>query len=214
MELDELKNIWQKNPAGFVPKGEAELARMLKGSSRSIVDKLKRSVWFELIFTVLSGAVLLIYALTLPNGALKWTSVSILILFVAYPVYYIKKLVLLNRFNPGDDHLRANLEKLIDNLTSYLKFYTGSYTVLYPVYFMLALLFLALERGSEQFFQSLSNPKTIGYLIFLAAFFYLVSKVFTRWYLKKLYGNHLEKLRSVLNELVSFDKPEELQTPA
>ncbi|HYC84900.1 MAG TPA: hypothetical protein VEB86_06745 [Chryseosolibacter sp.] len=210
MELDELKNIWQKNPSGFVPKGEDELARMLKGSSRSIVDKLKRSVWFELLFTVVSGIVLLLYAFSLPNGALKWTSVSILILFVAYPVYYIKKLVLLHRFNPGDDHLKANLEKLIDNLSSYLNFYIRSYTLLYPVYFVLALIFLAMERGSEQFFDSLSNPKTVAYLIVLAGIFYAASKLFTTWYLKKLYGNHLEKLKTVLSELVSFDKPEEL----
>jgi|GEM_PF-553470 len=213
MELDELRNIWQKNPAGFIPKDEEEIARMMRGnSSRSIVDKLKRSVWFELIFTIVAGMGLLAYAFSLRDGALKWTSISILILFVAYPVYYIKKLALLNRFNP-DDHLRANLEKLIDNLTSYLRFYLRSYSTLYPVYFLLALVFLALEKGSEQFFESLSDLKTIGYLIFLAALFYFMSKSFTNWYLKKLYGNHLEKLKSLLRELDSFDKPEEVSAP-
>ena len=45
MELDELKHIWKKTDVDFHPKGEAELASMLKGNSKSIIDKLKRSVW-------------------------------------------------------------------------------------------------------------------------------------------------------------------------
>jgi hypothetical protein len=212
MELEELKNIWQKNPSAFIRKGEEELARMLKGNSRSVVDKLKRSVWFELVFTVIAGVALLLYAFMLPNGAWKWSSVSILVLFVGYSVYYVKKLLLLNRFNPGDDHLKANLEKLVENLSNYLRFYTRSYTVLYPVYFALVLLFRGIETGSERFFQSISNPRTIIYLVLLAAFFYFITKWYTSWYLRKLYGNHLEKLKGLLNEL-AVDKPEELQTP-
>lgn len=201
MELDELKSIWEKKRTDFVPKDEHELAAMLKGNSQSIVHKLKRSVWFELIFTVIAGVALLAYALLLPNGALKWTSVSILALFVCYSVYYIKKLAVLNRFNPGDDNLRANLVKLIENLSSYLNFYTKSYTILYPVYFVLGLLFRGLESGSERFFETITNPRTILYLVLVGVVFYIATRIFTSWYLRKLYGNHLAKLRMLLSEL-------------
>src|SRR5688572_9301172 len=129
MELNELKDIWKKTDARFQPKAESELASMLKRNSTSVVMKLKRSVWFELIFTFVSGIVLLIYALTLPSGALKWTSVSIIAVFVPYTFYYIKKLILLNNFKGGDDNLKANLERLVDNLESYLKFYKRSYSL-------------------------------------------------------------------------------------
>jgi len=81
MELDELKSIWKNNTPGFQSKDESEIALMLKKQSTSIIEKLKRSVWFELIFTILAGIAMLVYALTLPSGALKWTSVSALILF-------------------------------------------------------------------------------------------------------------------------------------
>jgi hypothetical protein len=200
MELDELKDIWNKNKEGFQIKNEAQLASMLKGSSRSIVDKLKRSVWFELIFTSVAGIFLLIYALMLPSGAPKWTTVSILILFVVYSFYYVKKLLLLRSFNPGSDNLKDNLEKLTERLGSYLRFYRSSYIVLYPVYFGLGILFGALETGPERFYNKVSDPKWVLYLIAIAAFFFLVSMFFAKWYLKKLYGNHLEKLRSLLNE--------------
>jgi hypothetical protein len=200
-ELDELKSIWRQNDAAFQPKDVSEIARMLTGNSRSIVDKLKRSVWFELIITLITGIVLLSYAFTLSSGALKWTSVSILAVFVVYTVYYIKKITMLNRFNPATENLRETLERLIDNLSSYLKVYKSSYTILYPIYFGLGLLFGALERGMDKFIELLLQPRTMVYLAMLAGVFFFCSTWLANWYLKKLYGNHLEKLKALLNEL-------------
>jgi len=201
MELDDLKDLWKKGGPDFKPKDAEEIALMLKGRSKSIVDKLKRSVWFELIFTLLAGVALLIYALTLESGALKWTSISILVLFVVYIFYYIKKLSLLNRFDPGNDNLKATVETLTTNLTSYLRFYKRSYTMLYPVYFVLGILFGGLERGTEHFIRAFSKPSSIGYVVALALFFFFSSTWLTNWYLKKLYGNHLEKLKTLTREL-------------
>lgn len=201
MELEELKSIWKSSDPGFSPKNEAEIAQMLKGNSQSIVDKLKRSVWFELIFTLVAGVSLLVYALTLPSGALKWTSVSILILFVGYSFYYIKKLTLLVNYNPAAENIRASLERLIDNLSSYLRFYKRSYTLLYPIYFALGLLFVAMERGMDKFLDNLSQPRTIIYLLVIGLIFFFCSTWLTNWYLKKLYGNHLEKLKGLLHDI-------------
>jgi hypothetical protein len=200
MELEELKNIW-KNSEPFQPKGEAELASMLRGTSQSIIAKLKRSVWFELLFTIGAGIGLFIYALTLPSGALKWTSLSILLLLVGYSFYYIKKLVLLIRFDTAAGDIKSNLEKLYLTFSSYLKFYKRSYTVLYPVYFCLGLIFGALERGTDEFLNALVQTRTIVYLIFVATLFFFCSTWLTTWYLKKLYGNQMDKLRDVLYEL-------------
>lgn len=200
MELEELKNIW-KNGEAFKPKGEAELTAMLSGTSQSIIAKLKRSVWFELLFTIGAGIALFLYALTLPSGALKWTSLSILLMLVAYSFYYIKKLILLIRFDSSSENIKSNLEKLYLTLSSYLKFYKRSYTILYPVYFCVGLIFGALERGTSEFLDALVQTKTIVYLIFVAAVFFFCSTWLTTWYLKKLYGNQMDKLRDVLYEL-------------
>jgi hypothetical protein len=203
MELDELKDIWKKNDPGFKPKGETEIATMLKGNSKSIVAKLKRSVWFELIFTTLAGALMLVYAFTMPSGAWKWTSVSLLVLFVGYTLYYINKLILLGKFNSSDDNIKANLEKLIENLSNYLRFYKRSYAILYPVYFFVALTFIAIERGLDEFLHALSQPRTIIFLVALAAVFFFCSTWLVTWLLKKLYGNHLEKLKSLLQDITT-----------
>jgi hypothetical protein len=114
----------------------------------------------------------------------------------------------LNQFKPGDDNLKANLEKLTASLGGYLKFYKRSYTILYPVYFGLGLLFGGLETGSDAFFQKLSNPKLIAGLFLLAITFFVVSRYFANWLLKKLYGNHLSKLNSLLQELNTVEEAE------
>lgn len=201
MELEELRSIWKSNEPGFQPKDESEIASMLKGRSLSIVDKLKRSVWFELLFTLVCSLGLLAYALTLPSGNLKWTSIAILLMCLAYTIYYIKKIILLNRFDPAKENIRANLVSLIDKLTGYLRFYRRSYTILYPVFFCVGLLFGGLEGGADTFFDHIVKPRTIIYLTIMAVVLYLLSTWLVNWYLKKLYGNHLEKLKSLLNDI-------------
>jgi hypothetical protein len=203
MELDELKDIWKKNDPGFKPKDETEIATMLKGNSKSIVAKLKRSVWVELIFTLIAGAALFVYAFTLPSGSLKWTSVSILVLFVGYTFYYIKKLLLLRQFSSAHDNIKTNLERLIENLTAYLKFYKRSYSILYPVYFVVALVFVAIERGIDEFLHALGQAKTILYLLAIAGLFFFCSTWLVTWLLEKLYGKHLEKLKSLLRDITT-----------
>jgi len=201
MELDDLKSIWKQDKPGFEPKKEEEIASMIKGRSNSIISKLKRSVWFELIFTIVCGVALGICALLLESGALMWTIISLIVLFVSYLFYYVKKIMLLNRFDSSTENLKNSLQHLLDRLTTYLTFYKRSYAILYPVYFCLGLLFGALEKGLDDFLYRLSQPKTIILLVLLAAVFFLFTIWITNWYLKKLYGNHLDKLKELLNEL-------------
>ncbi len=201
MELDDLKSIWKQDKPGFEPKREEEIASMIKGRSNSIISKLKRSVWFELIFTIICGVGLGICALMLENGALMWTIISLIILFVSYLFYYVKKIILLNQFNPSTENLKDGLQNLLERLTTYLNFYKRSYAILYPVYFCLGLLFGAMDRGLDDFLQRLSQPKTIIYLVVLAGVFFVFTIWITNWYLRKLYGNHLDKLKELLNEL-------------
>ena len=201
MELEELKSIWKKSEPAFQPKDEVEIANMLKGKSISIIEKLKRNVWFELIFTIVVSIALLVYALLLPTGAAKWLSISFILMCLAYTIVYVKKLILLNRFNTANENIRGNLVSLIDKVSSYLKFYKRSYTILYPVYFCLGLLFAGIERGAEAFFENLARPRTIVLLTATAGVFFFLSTKAANWYLKKLYGNHLEKLKSLLSDI-------------
>jgi hypothetical protein len=200
MELEDLKSIWKSSEPVFQPKNEQEIARMLKGRSISIVNKLKRNVWFELVFTIVVSVALLIYALSLPKGAMKWTSISLLVMCIASTVFYVKKLTILNHVEGINENLHDTISFLIKNLTTYLRFYKNSYTVLYPIYFLLGLVFSLIEKGTD-IAEFLSQRTTLIYLVFMAGLFFLISFWLARWFLKKLYGDHLEKLKSIMQEL-------------
>ena len=69
-----------------------------------------------------------------------------------------QEIVVLNRVQGINENLHDTISFLITNLTGYLKFYKNSYTVLYPVYFLLGLLFSVMERGTDNFVEFLSKP--------------------------------------------------------
>lgn len=201
MELDEFKDLWKKHGESFRSRNEAEIAAMLNGTSKSIISKLKRSVWIELSLTIVAGLALLIYAFTLEPSTLKNVSIGIVLLFLGYTAYYIKKLSLLRKFDSSKENIRKNLENLVDNLSSYLKYYRLSYTVLYPVYFCLGVVLGGLEGGAEHFNEVLAEPKTIAILGGLALLFYFISIRTVAWLLRRLYGTHVENLKNLLNDI-------------
>lgn len=210
MELDNLKTIWNST-LSFQPKDEGEIASMLNKNSQSVVSKLKRNVWLEMVFTLTTGIALLIYAILLENGSLKWTSVSLLAVFILYSVYNTKKLLLLNRFDPGQANLKRTLETLVEDLTAYLKFYKRSYAILYPAYFILMLIFALLERGTDEFVRVLNKPEIILYLVGTCIMFFVCSIWLTGWYIRKMYGDHLQKLKDLLQDLQSMQVSVEVQ---
>jgi hypothetical protein len=199
-ELDDLKSIW-KQQGNLGNKDEADIARMLQGRSQSIVSKLKRSVWFELIFTIAVGIAMAVYGLTTKSGAMAWMVLTLSVIFVVYLFYYVKKIILLNRYTLHSANVKHNLQQLADRLTAYLQFYKRSYAILYPAYFLLGLFFGAMESGMDAFVEKFTHWKTLAWfcvftLVFMAGLYQI-----TNWYLKKLYGNHLTKLKDLLNEL-------------
>lgn len=200
-ELEDLKQIWKSHGQGYEPKKESEIAQMLQGKSNSIIGKLKRNVWFELIFTIACSIALGVYAITLEAGAIMWTVISLLVLFAAYLFYYVKKLMLLGRYEASDGNMKSNLEDLYKKLSIYISFYRKSYAVLYPVYFFLGIFFGALDTGVDGFLNRMRDPKTVVLLVVLTGAFFVFTFIATNFYLKKLYGNHLAKLKELLDEL-------------
>jgi uncharacterized membrane protein (DUF485 family) len=199
MELEDLKSIWKGNL--FEAKQTDEIAAMLKGRSNLTIARLKRSVRFELLLTIAFGLLLLYLAITLRSGAVKWSIVSMVLLGFAYIIYYVMKMRVLNRFDPSQQNIRENLEKLVSSMEAYLKFYKTSYTILYPVYFFLGVVFVALERGMDAFLHQLGQPETILRFAFVSLVVLVVSLFLSKWYLKKLYGNHLDALKELLRDI-------------
>lgn len=200
-ELDDLKSIWRQQPPDLEAKNSEEISRMLQGRSTSIVSKLKRSVWFELAFTIVCGIGLAAYGIYAQSGQLAWMVLTLSIIFALYILYYVKKLKLLSRYDLSHGNLKTNLENLVEGLQAYLSFYKRSYTILYPVFFFIGLFFGALDAGFDNFLHRFTQTGFLIWFVLVTTVFMVGVYKITGWYLKKLYGNHLEKLKELLREL-------------
>ncbi|HEX7015916.1 MAG TPA: hypothetical protein VF191_10420, partial [Cyclobacteriaceae bacterium] len=195
-----LKNIWQKSDL-YKPRREEEITDMLNGRSKSIIARLRRNVWFELVFTIIGGMLLLYYVFSIPSPSFRTAFVLVLLSFLLYIIYYLKKIKLLNRFEGSPGNVRANLERLVHDLDAFLRFYYRSYTLLYPGYLLLIVILAIADLGLDQFLESLREWRTVAYLLFLVLLSVALSFWISKWYLGKLYGTHLQKLRGLLREL-------------
>ncbi len=199
-EFERLKSIWQQAQAE-ADKPKEDIARMLQGESLSIVSRLKRNVWFELLFTIVTGLLLLYWGLSTTSSRLLWMLSMLMIVCLAFLFYYTGKLRLLNRFSITEGDIKSNLQHLTAALQGYLRFYKLSYIVLYPVFFVAVLWATARDTGTDIFLEALKDRGFLMIFLLITTAILITAYVLTGWYLKKLYGNHLEKLQRILNDL-------------
>lgn len=198
-ELEKLRSIWQ-NASGYIGKGKEEIALMLQGESASIVSRLKRNVWFELLFTIVTGIALVYIGISSANNRLSLMIAVLMVIYLIYLLYYIRKLRMLNRFSMNEGNIKNNLLHLTGALQGYLNFYKLSYIILYPVFFVAGLWIAARDVGMDEFLDRFNNPAYLVRFVLLTALLMGGVYVFTNWYLKKLYGNHLKRLQGILKE--------------
>lgn len=198
MELDELKKqLNRRMAARQQERSAAEIAALLKKDTISVVQKIRRSLWIELflsiLFTIACGlAVAFIdkwaYSVFLAGFGIIGALVSAALVYLLW-----KTTRLCNTTLP----VKANLETIISIIYQYTWLYLRLGMGLLPLCFGLA------------FWLSYHDPAGVPKPIRWDIFFYMIiallvfsyiSFLFTKWYLKKLYGNYIQQLEILLKE--------------
>lgn len=97
--------------------------------------------------------------------------------------------------------LKETLTNLITQFENFLWFYRWGYNVLIPIV-LLAGAFEGIQADTEKdMVQTLSEIGLWGILIVILVPIAVLFNFGMKLYLKKLYGNHLSRLRSLLDEL-------------
>jgi hypothetical protein len=206
MELDQWKDIW--NEEGEQPSKDAQKLRsLLDKKSKSPVAKMKRNLKVELWFIIITyGAMILFYFLAFKGkmSEVSWFMLCIGLLFV---VYYQRKNKLLTEMECLSCEVKSNLQKQTTTLEKYIRFYLLGGTALAPVSLVFfAWLFYVKARTNANdniFFPGTDNPmwKAILAWVILTAIVTTLFYFLNKWYVRKLYGKHVEKLKEVLSEM-------------
>lgn len=205
MELEQLKNIWT-NETGPQDKKNADLLSFLNKPSNSPIAKMKRNLRFELIAVIVLYSLSIVYYFFAFEGRmieLSWFMMLIGLLFV---VYYYRKNKLLNNMQCVACRVKSNLELQLGTLEKYVRFYLLAGNLLFPLSMLIV--------GYVAFFlypERLQTPKTlfnsppmqslaIKYLVVTVILSIVIAFV-NKWYVNRLYGRHVKKLKQILSEM-------------
>lgn len=198
MELESLKEIWNHSGGPEKEVSGEEVRQMLQRQSGSAVAKMKRNLKIEL------AAMVVLYAYILFRYTLSMTGMLWLILGIEafYLIYFIMKYRLLQRMECPACEVRSNLQQQLKALDRLLRFYLWSGILLIP-FAVLSSFWIGYSYSSptdfptDAYFLPLVSLALLGLSLLICIPIYF----FTKWYIQKLYGRHIDKLKSMLNDL-------------
>lgn len=208
MELDEFKDMLnQQMETDHLYRSEADIAEILTRKANSILGKIRRNLWFEIISCIV---------ITLIFGYLGFTSdySSINIYFSVFAFVFLPFSIILfyllkktNQINSNNLSVKNNLQSIVQVLEEFMKRYFQFTMALIPICFSFAFILGYNEKHPiESVDQIMLKYKPSVTLIGILTVIYMAALTvgiyyFTKWYLKKLYGNYVDQLKIYINEL-------------
>lgn len=208
MELDELKyQLNQRLATDHASRSNADISALLKKKTHSVISKIKRSLIIEMVLCVLFFAAMLYVCFITDYWSIRmyFGVFTVLTVFMTFVLYYLYRRT--DTLSDSDRPIKANLQTLVGLLEEFVKRYFQFTMALLPVCFMFSMILSyadpveipEIEKFSVKLFTARWQVMVfLGvYMIVLAIAVYY----FTKWYLKKLYGNYLNELKQYIAEL-------------
>lgn len=211
MNLDELKiqlNKKLETAQSFEMVVGGDVSSIHQTKTNAITHKIKRSLITEIIFSIVFiAAFIVVCVFTKFHSIRLYFGVFslVLILFTVILFYLLQRT---NRLNTAVLPVVQNLKSLHKILNEFVKRYFQFTMLLIPVSLLFSsyLGYTDAKNHIESFNYFPVNITAKKQLIFLSIFlivFVVSMYYFTKWYLKKLYGNHLIQLKQMIEQLES-----------
>ncbi len=204
MELDDLKNIWNREAEKLSSSHHADqaaLTAMLHNKSKDIISRLKKNLLFEYYFTMVSWVAGMVAFPLVPIPEIRIALVTLFVICLVFIFYYRIQIKLIKSLGPQGRNLRTELKFLLERFNQYLRFYRITYRVLIPFSMLLGLNLGGQLTKDNNWEKIISSPIVlVSILIFLVGISYVIDRLL-RWYLYRLYNRHLNHLNDVLTEL-------------
>ncbi|PVD51416.1 hypothetical protein DC498_14855 [Terrimonas sp.] len=205
MELELLKEIWSETN-GMPPrvvKVDADVLQKATSFQQKIITALKRNLFIEVIVVLICVAAIAGFYFTAFGGNFREVSWMYIILAAGFLLYYFRKNRLLKTMQNTSLSVKSNIEIQLSTLEKYIRLYLIAGIVLVPL--LMTFFYLLLSYKHITIFPSLQSVVgnlnfTLGYIVF-SVFLTIALYYLYRWYIYKLYGKHIARLRAMLNEM-------------
>jgi hypothetical protein len=215
MDLDQFKTeLNTKLATDHINRSDADIMQLLQMKTGSFIDKIKKSLWFEIIigFVLNFGFVYAAFDASMHSMRLYFGVFSVLMYLFLFFLIYL--LIRTNKIKSADQTIKENLASYILLIDEFIKRYLQLTMALIPI----TLLFAGYLGYSDAHADTTINAYKTGYnlgakmngtqfTVFISSFILFLSLGiygmyhFTKWYLKKLYGNYLNELKQCMVEL-------------
>ncbi len=202
MELDDFKSILQTRLADKPAAASvAEIEKAIRKKAGSVTGRLKQSLRLEIAMSVLLAAACAWMGLHWPYLYVQGIAVlavgyGLLFLYLLCRLY--KKILSYERSSPS---VREGLKLTIHILERFTRHYFQFNMFMLPAAFVFGLISGYLDisaRGGNTGFSW--TKAAVFYFAFFIAWSVLMY-FFSKWYIRKQYGNHLQQLKEQLNDI-------------
>lgn len=201
MQLDDLRQDWLNPTEWTAPINSGQLEKLL-ASRPGLVEKMRRSVRWEIALTAVV-VLALPFALLLVNE-LIYKIYDLLMVFLSLGLlfFYYRMMAMLNQMRLVEGNVRGHLQRLAAGLRAMLRFYYRLTLAMGPLVLVLNFCYyLGKELARPGPFRWQMLAIVGGLLLVMGALLQVLAVYATRWYLQRLYGQHLDRLEANLREL-------------
>jgi hypothetical protein len=203
MEIEELKYLFLQQSSEAQKKSSAEtIAAMLKRKSATQTAVLKRNLLIELVMAVLFSFFPVYILISYPAFYARALAILFLVAATFFAVKIIMLLKTIRRYDRTAYAIRQRLRLLVEILNRSARLYIQSTTIAFPLLFGIAALLIHLDNQNRDALLFLATGTGAVVVYVITSLLWCVAMYFvTKWYVKKLYGQHINQLQSHLNEM-------------
>ncbi len=205
MELEYLKAVWKKaGEVDAMPVQEKQQLLLLPGApSQSLVSKIRRNLFYELLIVLVCVTAIAVFYFVSFGGRLQEVSWAYILLAILFISYFYKKNKLLKAMQCPACQVKYNLSLQLATLEKYVRLYLIAGTAMAPV--VMLFFYLLLHYKHIIIFASVyagKEPSAFALLyLLITVIFTIIFYFFNRWYVGRLYGRHIQKLKNLLREM-------------
>jgi hypothetical protein len=208
MDLDQFKQqLNEKLSTDHNGRSGEDIAQMLGKKTFSIIEKLKKSILYEILFGLIGMILFAILAFTTKYHSIRtYFGVSAIFIFVFLflLIYLLKKTIELNQVQRP---VISNLKNYVFLIEEYMKRYFQFTMAMVPICLFFAGYLGYHEKKPVPELDKIIGGGQLGFkLVLTISIIYLISfsigmYYFTKWYLHKIYGKYVLELKKCIKDL-------------
>lgn len=208
MDLDQFKQqLNEKLSTDHQGRSVEDIAQMLSKKTFSVIEKLKKSILYEILFGFIGMLLFVVLAFSTKYHSVRtYFGVAAIFIFVFLflLIYLLKKTSELNKVHQP---IISNLNNYVILIEEYMKRYFQFTMAMVPICLFFAGWLGYHEKTPVPELDNLIGKSHLGMtLVLTISVIYLISfsvgmYYFTKWYLHKIYGRYVLELKECIKDL-------------